>query len=680
MTNPLLTIKPLPEFSSLVIDDIEDALEQKLEQNRQAIAQLLNESDPADWDNFGYPFEQMADELESLWAPISQLNAVKNSDALRESYNLCLAKLTAYGTELGQHAGLYRRFNLLADGPTYQQLNQAQQKCIDNALRDFHLSGVDLPSDKQARFKEIKSRLAELASRFAENILDATQAWQKHITDQHQLKGLPQTAMNCAHDAASKKGLDGWRLTLDIPSYLPVMQYCDNQALREEMYYAYTTRASDQGPNAGQWDNGPLMEEIITLRHDLAKLLDFDNYACRSLVSKMAQSPGQVMNFLQDLAGQSRPVAEQEIAELEEFSRQLGRQQPLQAWDIPYYSEKLREHKYALSQEALRPYFPVSKVIKGMFAIVGKVIGIECVQQPDFDSYHADVHLYNVMLKGEIIAQFYLDLFARDNKRGGAWMADCRNRRVNPDGGIQLPVAFLTCNFTAPTAQQPSLLTHQEVTTLFHEFGHGLHHMLTKVDVPSVAGINGVEWDAVELPSQFLENWCWEKQAIPLISAHYQTGEKLPDEMLDKLLAAKNFQSGLQMMRQLEFSIFDFQLHSDYASPSQKEIQAVLDQVRQEISVVPTPTFNRFQHGFSHIFAGGYAAGYYSYKWAEVLAADAFSLFEENGIFHLQSGKRFCQEILQKGGSDKAMNLYTRFRGREPRADALLRRAGIVKA
>ncbi|MFA7553182.1 MAG: oligopeptidase A [Spongiibacteraceae bacterium] len=676
MSNPLLQHHLLPAFSQIKPEYIEPALDQLLSQNRQRIAELLESTSNPD-QSFLAQLEQWDDELDQFWSPVSHLNGVKNSDELRAVYNACLPKLTEYSTQMGQNKQLYQAYKKLSEDKTYQQLTVAQRKSVDNALRDFTLSGIALDEKNQQRFGAIKQRLAELSTQFSNNVLDATHGWSKHIIDRSELAGVPESALNNYQQAAKAKDLPGYLISLDIPAYLPLMQYCDNAALREEMYWAYSTRASELGPNAGQWDNSELMDEILSLRHELALLLGFNNFAERSLASKMAESPQQVESFLLDLAEKSLPVAKQDYAELLAFARTLG-VKSLQVWDIPYYSEKLRLEKYELSQEELRVYFPVDKVIDGMFTIVGRLFAIEFVEIKTVEKWHEDVSFYHVLRNGEVIAKFYLDLFAREHKRGGAWMADCRVRRQLADGSIQLPVAFLTCNFTAPGTDTPSLLTHNEVTTLFHEFGHGLHHMLTQVDCAPVSGINGVAWDAVELPSQFLENWCWEKQAIPLISSHYKTSEVLPDDMLQKMLAAKNFQSGMFMMRQLEFSLFDIKMHAEYNAKNPEPISVILNRVRDKVSVYTVPEFNRFPHSFAHIFAGGYAAGYYSYKWAEVLSADAFSRFEDEGIFNAQTGASFLQEILQHGGSIDPMEMFASFRGREPEIDALLRHCGIV--
>ena len=682
-TNPLLQDQLLPAFSTITPSDIEPALDYLLAQNRANIKDLLlqlaREENPQAFlvSTFLQSMEQWDDELEKLWAPVSHLNGVKNSDKLRDAYNAALPKLTQYSTEMGQNKELYQAYRQLADSEGYLSLSKAQQKAIDNTLRDFTLSGIALSESKQQRFGEIKKRLALLSTTFSNNVLDATHGWSKHISDVSELAGVPESALQSYRLAAKAKELDGYVISLDVPAYLPVMQYCDNASLREQMYVAYTTRASDKGPNAGQWDNSALMEEILALRYELAQLLDYSNYAQRSLVTKMASSAEQVLSFLNDLVQQSKVVAQRDYKELENFSKSFLTQ-PLQAWDIPYYSEKLRLEKYAISQEELRAYFPADKVIEGMFEVVKRLFTITIEEVEGVDCWHPDVRFFHLLQDGKVIAKFYLDIFAREHKRGGAWMADCRVRRKLIDKTIQLPVALLTCNFSPPTQEMPSLLTHNEVTTLFHEFGHGLHHMLTSIDCAAVSGINGVPWDAVELPSQFLENWCWEKEAITLISGHYQTGELLPDDLLEKMLAAKNFQSGMQMMRQIEFALFDMKLHEGYRSENPQDIQVLLTEVRDEVAVFPVPESNRFQHSFSHIFAGGYAAGYYSYKWAEVLSADAFSSFEEEGIFNGETGQRFLHEILQRGGSEEPMQLFSRFRGREPNTAALLRHSGII--
>lgn len=680
--NPLLVPHTLPPFSAIRPEDVTPAVAALIDEGRQQLQQLLAADQAPTWDNLIAPLEAQSDKLDQAWAPVSHLNAVANSDALRKAYTESLALLTEYSTEVSQNEALYRAYQQLADSDAFASLTQAQQQSITHALRDFRLGGVALSAEDKQRFAAIQQRLSELSTQFSNNLLDATQAWFKHFEDAAALVGLPESALSQAAQAAAQKGLSGYVVTLDFPSYYAVMLYADDRALREELYTAYVTRASAEGKkadgsSAAEWDNTAIIAETLALRHELAQLLGFANYAERSLATKMAESTTQVLDFLHALAQKSKPFAERDYQELREFAAASGCAD-LQAWDTTYYSEKLRVEKYAVAQETLRPYFPVEKVIAGMFEVVKRLFGINVKPVAEFDSYHPDVRFYEIEKNGQLLASFYLDLFARDKKRGGAWMADCRVRRKT-DQGVQLPVAFLTCNFTPPVGNTPSLLTHDEVTTLFHEFGHGLHHMLTRVEVAAVSGINGVAWDAVELPSQFMENWCWEPEAIPLISGHYETGEPLPQDLLEKMLAAKNFQSGLQMIRQLEFSLFDFLLHAQYDPQAPRSAREVLNEVRAQVAVVVPPAFNRFENSFSHIFAGGYAAGYYSYKWAEVLSADAYSRFEEEGIFNPHTGTRFLEAILQQGGSQSPMELFKAFRGREPKIDALLRHSGIIE-
>ncbi|TCK03581.1 oligopeptidase A [Marinobacterium mangrovicola] len=676
MSNPLLEQHLLPPFSRILPEHVEPAIDELLARNRSRIAQLTQDTEARDWDSLIGVLDQLNDELSQAWSPVSHLNSVMNSDELREAYNACLPKLSQYYTEMGQNQALYEAYKALAESDAYADLSQAQKTVIDHALRDFRLSGIALPEAEQKRYAELQQRLSELTTKFSENVLDATQGWYKQVTDEAQLKGLPEHAVSAAKEAAEERELEGWVFTLDFPPYYAIMTHAEDRGLREEMYRAYSTRASDQGPTAGQWDNSAVMSEIMDLRVELAKLLGFDSYADYSLATKMAQSPAQVIGFIEDLAAKSRGMAERELGELKAFALETDGLDELCAWDMTYYGEKLKQARFDISQQELRPYFPLPKVLDGLFAVAGRLFDVEFEQIEAFDSWHPDARLYRLSRDGEAIAYCYLDPFARAKKRGGAWMADAQIRRRLPDGSLQLPVAYLVCNFTPAAKGQPALLTHDEVTTLFHEFGHGLHHMLTRMECPDVSGINGVAWDAVELPSQFLENWCWEPQALALISGHHETGEPLPQEMLDKMLAAKHFQSGMMMLRQLEFSLFDFRLHHEY-EPGKTDIQAVLDGVRQEVAVFQPPRENRFQHGFGHIFAGGYAAGYYSYKWAEVLSADAFSRFEEEGIFNPETGQSFRESILEQGGSREPMELFIAFRGREPSVDALLRHSGI---
>jgi oligopeptidase A len=677
MSNPLIGLEGLPPFSQIKAEHILPALEQGIAHCKDTIEQVLKQEHYT-WDNFIAPLDEADDKLTRLWSPVSHTHSVVNSDELRAAYDACLPLISEYSTFVGQHQGLYLATKSIVESDEFANLSPAQQKAINNSLRDFKLSGIALDADKQKRYGEIAARLSELAAKFGNNVMDATLAWQKQITDESELAGLPESAIALAKHTAESKELDGWLFTLDFPSYLPVMTHSDNRALRQETYTAFSTKASDKGPNAGEFDNSAIMAEELALRHELAELLGFDSFADKSLATKMAESPSQVFKFLEDLAVKSKPQAETEVAELTAYAKEKHGIEKLEAWDYGYYGEKLKQEKYAISDELLRPYFPENKVLSGLFETVNRLFGIKVEEQQNIDTWHPDVRFFNIYAaNGEKRGSFYLDLYARDHKRGGAWMDDCIGRKVRANGDMQLPVAYLVCNFNKPVGDKPALFTHNEVTTLFHEFGHGIHHMLTQIDVGAVSGINGVAWDAVELPSQFLENWCYEEEALSYLSGHYETGEPLPKELLDKLLAAKNFQSAMMMLRQLEFSLFDFKIHADYSPAKGDEIQKVLNRVREQFSVVKAPEFNRFQHGFSHIFAGGYSAGYYSYKWAEVLSADAFSRFEEEGIFNQNTGNDFLTNILEKGGSNDPMSLFVAFRGREPNVDALLRHSGI---
>jgi oligopeptidase A len=674
--NPLLARHRLPPFAAIQPEHVLPAVQTLTQSNLAALDAQLQQLREPSWESLVSPLEEREDDLNQAWSPISHLNGVANNPSLREAYNSSIALLTDYNTRIGQNRLLFNAYERLAAGEAYQQLSTAQQTAIQNALRDFRLAGVSLPEAAQKRYGEIQTRLSELSNRFSNNVLDATQGWFKHITDAAELAGLPESALAGAARAAQNRELEGWVLTLDGPVYLTVMTQADNRELRREIYTAYMTRASDQGPTAGQWDNTALIEEILQLRQELAQLLGFANYAELSIAPKMAQSTAQVLEFLVELAQKSRAQAERELAELHEWALSEHGVASLEVWDVPYYSEKLKEARYEISQEVLRPYFTLAKVLDGLFALNKKLFGIDIKPQDGVETWHPEVQFYRVERNGEPVAYFYLDLFAREGKRGGAWMAECRVRRRTAEG-LQLPVAYLVCNFNAPVGDTPSLLTHNEVTTLFHEFGHGLHHMLTQVDVAAVSGINGVAWDAVELPSQFMENWCWEPSVLKSLSGHYKTGESLPEDLISKMLAAKSFQAAMMILRQIEFALFDFRLHMEYGKGDFPGVQALLDEVRRGVAVLVPPAFNRFQNGFTHIFAGGYAAGYYSYKWAEVLSADAFAAFEENGLFDAETGERFRREILEKGGSEDAMVLFRRFRGREPDISALLRHAGI---
>ncbi|WP_042060807.1 oligopeptidase A [Aeromonas allosaccharophila] len=679
MNNPLLTMDSLPPFSQIKPEQVQPAVIQAIADCKQKISDVLAQREPHTWDSLIAPLEEVNDRLSRIWSPVSHLNSVLNSEALREAHDACLPLLSEFQTYVGQHEGLYQAYLALSQSDDFPLLSGAQRKEIQNTLRDFRLSGIGLPAEAQQRYGEIQARLSELASRFSNNVLDATQGWHKLVADEAELAGLPDSVRAAARQMAELKGKEGWLFTLDIPSYLPVMMYSDNRELRAEMYEAFTTRASDQGPNAGKWDNSAIMSELLTLRRELAQLLGFANYAELSLATKMADKTEQVVSFLTDLAAKSLPQGKAELEEIRAFAVEQHGQSELAAWDLAYYAEKLKQHKFSISDEQLRPYFPASKVVKGLFEVVKRVFGMKVRERLGIDTWHPDVRFYDIFdAEDELRGSFYLDLYAREHKQGGAWMDVCLGRRYRQDGSLQKPVAYLTCNFNGPVDGKPALFTHNEVVTLFHEFGHGIHHMLTRIDVAGVAGINGVAWDAVELPSQFLENWCWESEALAFISGHYETGEPLPADLLEKMLTARNFQAAMQMLRQLEFALFDFRLHQEFDPANPAQLPALLDEVRSQVAVMTPPAFNRFQHSFSHIFAGGYAAGYYSYKWAEVLSADAFSRFEEEGIFNPATGQSFLKNILEKGGSKEPMELFRAFRGREPKVDALLRHSGIA--
>ena len=678
MNNPLLTSATLPPFSEIKPSHIEPAIDHLLEECRAIVKITTQITEPFSWENLVNPIEKTEDRLNKAWSPVSHINSVVNNNDIREAYNACLPKLSQYSTEMGQNKALYNAYFEISNSPGFSRLNQGQQKTIQNALRDFELSGINLNPEQQCRYREISQELSKLSSKFEENVLDATHAWKKHIQDETLLAGIPETTRTLAKTTAETDNLSGWMLTLDFPCYLAIMTYADNPALRQEIYTAFATRASDVNPDTIQWDNTKIMDDLLALRHEKARLLGFNNYAELSLATKMADTPQQVIDFLENLAHKSKEQAQTDFDELQQFAKQEYQSDNLNAWDINYFSEKMRQQQLELSQEEIRNYFPATRVIPGLFTVVNKLYGLTINEISNFDRWHSDVRFFEIYDQENVLrGKFYLDLYARPNKRGGAWMDDCVSRKNGPDG-LQTPVAYLTCNFTPPANDDPALLSHNEVITLFHEFGHGLHHMLTKVDHLSVSGINGVQWDAVELPSQFMENWCWQKPALEIISGHYQTGAPLPESLLEKMLAAKNFQSGMFMIRQLEFSLFDFQIHLNFDPTKSSNIYSTLSAIRDQFSVVTAPAFNRFAHSFSHIFAGGYAAGYYSYKWAELLSCDAFSRFEDEGIFNPQTGADFLTHILEKGGSIDAMDLFVNFRGREPSIDALLQHNGII--
>ncbi len=683
-TNALLDFTDLPRFDLFQPDQVTPAIAQLLDDARRVVSQLEAADAPAGWDQFVVPLEAVTEKLGRAWGVVGHLNAVVDTPELRAAYNENLPKVTEFWTELGQNLKLFEKYKALQASPEYATLPAARKKIIDNAVRDFRLGGAELPDDSKARFAEIQEQQAALSTRFSENVLDATNAYELIIDDEARLAGLPDDVKQAARASAEREGKAGWRFTLHFPSYFPILQYADDRALRETIYRANATKASELGANP-DWDNTQNIVEILKLRDEEAKLLGYANFAEVSLVPKMATAPQQVIGFLDDLAQRARPFAENDLAELRAFAKaELGLDK-LEAWDVTYASEKLREQRYAFSEQEVKMYFPEPRVVGGLFRLIQNMFGVDI--KPDSSPvWHPDVQFFCIKKQGRVIGQFYLDLYARSGKRGGAWMDDARGRK-NLGGDVQTPIAYLTCNFTEPAivngVKKPAYFTHDEVITLFHEFGHGLHHMLTAVDELVVSGISGVEWDAVELPSQFMENFCWEWDVLQHMTAHADTGAPLPRALYDKMIAAKNFQSGLQMLRQVEFSLFDMHLHFDHDPNGSQSVADVLADVRHRVAVIIPPAFNRFQNSFSHIFAGGYAAGYYSYKWAEVLSADAYGAFEEaqgdpNRL--AETGIAFHREILSVGGSRSALESFTAFRGREPSIDALLRHNGMVQA
>ncbi len=677
--NPLLEFAGLPRFSAIRPEHVLPALDHQLAASRALLEERFARGAPYTWSNFADPLEDMKESLSRLWSPVSHLNAVVNTPVLREAYSAGLPKLSEFFTELAQDERVYAAYKAIAASEEHSRLSDAQRRVIFNTLRDFRLSGAELPPGPKARFKEIQMKLSELGNRFSDNVLDATQAWTLHLTNESDLAGLPESARSMAHQSAERADKQGWLFTLDAPSYIAFMTYADHRDYRRQMYEAYVTRASETGPSGRQFDNGPLMRELLLLRAEAAHLLGFANYAEYALQTRMAKTVAEVMAFLRELAARAKPAAVRDFEALRKFTKEQTGFEP-EAWDLMYFSEKLSQRDYQISQEDLRPYFPETRVVPGLFALIKRLYGLAIVPLAGVDVWHPDVRVYEIREPdGTARGRFYLDLYARADKRGGAWMDDCIGRKRTA-AGVQVPVAYLTCNFTPPLGDQPALFTHDEVITLFHEFGHGLHHMLTRVDWIGVSGINGVAWDAVELPSQFMENFCWERAVLDLLAAHHETGAPLPAVLFERMQAARNFQSGMQFVRQLEFSLFDMRLYSDFDPAGARGILDLLDEVRREVAVVFPPAFNRFANSFSHIFAGGYAAGYYSYKWAEVLSADAYERFEEQGIFSPEPGRAFLREILEQGGVYEPMELFIRFRGRKPRTDALLRHSGLLAA
>ncbi len=675
--NPLLADAELPLFSAIRPEHAEPAVRTVIEQARETWQRVRELGSPA-FGNLVVPLELADARVERVFSPVSHLNSVTSTPEMRDAYQQCLGLLTAFETEMSQDAALCERFQELADSPEYEALEPAERKCIDDALRDFRLAGVDLPAADKARFAEIMQRLSKLGSKFEENVLDATDHWTMHVTDEDRLAGLPQDTVGRARTRARKAGEHGWRLGLDLPTFLAVMHHARDRELRYQFYEAWVTRASDTGPHAGRWDNGPVMDEILALRHEAARLTGFDNFARYSLATKMAPSGEAVTDFLRDLAARARPRALEELGEIGDLAQRLDGLEELRPWDLNYYGERLREERYRLSDEALRAYFPLPRVLEGLFDVISRLFGVGFTERFDVETWHDDVRFFDVTGEdGAIVAGFYLDPYARPGKRSGAWMDVCRGR-LDLDGTRQRPVAYLTLNASPPADDGAALMTHDEAVTLFHEFGHGLHHMLTRVAVPSLSGIDGVEWDAVELPSQFLENWCWEREALGQFARRYDNGEPMPEDLFKRLESSRRHLAGLTLVRQLEFALFDLKLHAEYDPQAGARVMETLRAVREEVSVLEAPEWNRFAHSFSHVFGGGYAAGYYSYLWAEVLTADAFSLFTERGVFDEATGRAFRDEILAVGGSRPAMESFRAFRGRGPEPGPLLAQYGIA--
>jgi oligopeptidase A len=683
-TSPLLELSGLPRFDAIKPAHVEPAVRSLLDALRATVERLQDDPTPPTWANFVEPIENEGERVGRAWGVAAHMHSVMDTPEWREAYNTMLPEVTRFYAELGQNLKLFEKYKAIRNGAEFATLSPARQRIIDNELRGFRLSGAELPDDQKPRFQAIQEELAGLGAKFSENVLDATNAFSHVVTDKAELAGLPEDVIAAARESAEAAGVEGWKFGLKMPSYLPVMQYADSRSLRETFYRAYATRAAeiDNGFSKPEWNNGPLIGKLLALRTEEARMLGYRNYAEVSLVPKMADTPDQVLAFLRELAVKAKPFAERDLAELQTFaSDELGLT-PLEPWDVAYASEKLRVARYAFSEQEVKEYLPEHKVLQGLFGVVEKLYQISI--KPDTGPvWHPDVRFFRIERQGELIGQFYLDLYARDTKKGGAWMDSAITRRRLP-GGIETPVAYMVCNFPGPVGGKPATFSHDDAITLFHEAGHGLHHLLTRVDDLAVSGIHGVEWDAVELPSQFMENFCWEWDVVREMTAHAETGEPLPKELFDKMLAAKNFQSGMGTVRQLEFSLFDLLLHMDF-DPAQRGYMDLLAEVRKEVAVLIPPAWHRFPNSFSHIFAGGYSAGYYSYKWAEVLSADAFAAFEEAGwpkgsVLDAETGERFWNEILAVGGSRSALESFKAFRGREPQVDALLRHSGMVPA
>jgi oligopeptidase A len=675
--NPLLADGELPEFSAIRPGHVLPAIDAVLADYQALVDRLVADPAARDFDTLLAPLEAMEERLSRSWAPVSHLHGVKDSPELREAYGAALEKITEFSTTLGQNRGLYEAVRAVHEGAGFAALDRAKQTLVEDSLRDFRLSGVALEEPARTRFRDVQNELSKVETEFEEAVLDATDAWTRPVSES-ELAGLPDSARAMLAMAAASRQQDGFLATLKGPVVQALLTHADDRALRAEVYQAYNTRASDQGPHAGTHDNTSRIDRILALRHETASLLGFASSAQLSLEDKMAGSPERVLGFLRDLAAKARPVAQKELQTLRDFAASELGIADLQPWDVGYASEKLREARYAFSEEDIKPYFPLPKVMAGLFDLAERVLGARLVERHDVDVWHPDVQYFDVLdADGSLRAGVYLDHFAREGKRGGAWMDVCR-APLDEAAGRRRPIAFLTCNFPPPADGKPSLLTHNEVLTLFHEFGHGLHHLLTEVHWPSVGGINGVEWDAVELPSQFMENFGWQRIALDGFARHWQTDEVLPEALFAKMQAARHFHAGLFLMRQLEFALFDFRLHHEFDPALGARTLELLEEVRREVAVILPPEWHRFPHAFTHVFSGGYSAGYYSYLWAEVLSADAFSAFEEAGVFDAETGARYRREILAVGGSRPALESFIAFRGREPQPEALLRSHGLA--
>jgi oligopeptidase A len=674
--NPLLDFSGLPRFAAFRPEAVTPAIDTLLAEGRSAVAHAESGSTPATWAAFVRPMEDATERLGRAWGMVGHLNGVADTPELRAVFNENLPKVTEFWTSLGQSAALFEKYKALRASAEYASLSPAQHRIVEHALRDFRLGGAELVSPGRERYAAIQERQAALAQKFGENVLDATKAFTLDVTDEARLAGLPEDAKGAARQEAERAGVLGWRFTLQFPSYFPVMQYGQDRALRESLYRAYVTRASELSDAA--FDNAPIIDETLALRTEEAALLGYASFAEVSLVSKMAESPAQVVGFLRDLAARAKPSAQRDMTELRAFAKEHLDLDPLMSWDLSFAAERLKEARYAFSDTEVKQYFQLPRVLDGLFGLIERLFDVK-LSADHAETWHPDVRFYRIERAGVLIGQFFLDMYARPTKRPGAWMDDARGRKQS-EARLQTPIAYLTCNVQAPVGEQAALLSHDDVITLFHEFGHGLHHMLTRVDELGVSGISGVEWDAVELPSQFMENFCWEWDIVQAMTAHVDTGATLPRALFDRMLAARNFQSGMQTLRQVEFALFDMRLHAEFGDTSSgRSVRELLEEVRREVAVVMPPEFNRFQNSFSHIFAGGYAAGYYSYKWAEVLSADCYAAFEEEGVFNAATGQRFLAEILSVGGSRPAIDSFRAFRGREPSIDALLRHNGMVQ-